>query len=308
MAVPRAPLVSIAIPLCRSKQFLSVIMANIEALGDEDLEILVSDRHGDDDALESLRKRYADDPRFRWSSARDRLRWTDHYNYLLREARGRYFMWMPHDDSFPAGYVPTLVAALEDDPAAVLAFGAIDAVDLDGVAVPGWRFQPPPFQGARATGVGDSIRLLFWGGAMPFRGVFRRDQAVARDLYLRPDARAADGAWVFALSLTGVLRYVPRCRSVKRYYSWSTSAAPYRVRDVLRDGRALRACLRESALSRRDRMAAAAGLALWQAVRLAGRVVPVAVRPSGSRTVYRLLPRGLRPGQQRFPTNQRRAP
>ncbi len=299
--MPAPPLVSVAIPLYRSKEFLPIIIGNIDVIADPNVEILVSDRHGDDDALDILRDRYAHDPRVRLLTGRDRLHWVEHYNLLLREARGAYFMWMPHDDSFPAHYIPSLVAALEEDPAAVLAFGAVDAVDLRGAPIPGWTFHPPPFARARWAGVGDSIRLLFWGSAIPFRGVFRRECATRRGLYLRRHAPAADGDWTFALSLVGALRYVPECRCVKRYYPQSISAAPYRIRDVFRDARVLRAYVRECAPRRRDRIAAFAGLVVWQAVRIAGRTMPAFARPSASQVVCNLLPRVLRPGQRRFP-------
>lgn len=291
---------SIAIPLYRSKRFLPIIVENISAVGAMNVEILISDRHGEDDALDVLRERYAGDARVRFLSGTERLHWTEHYNLLLAAARGAYFMWMPHDDSFPSGYIQQLVAALDGDPSAVLAFGAIDAVDLGGAAIPDWTFHPPPFGGARSTGVGDSIRLLFWGSAIPFRGVFRREWATTAGLYLRPHAPAADGNWTFALSLIGALRYVPACRCVKRYYRQSTSAVHYSVRDVLRDARALRGYVRQSPLGRSDRLAAFVGLAAWQAVRIAGRITPAFVRPSGSRATYHLLPRALRPGQRRF--------
>jgi hypothetical protein len=64
--------------------------------------------------------------------AADRLTWVEHYNWLLDTARGEYFMWMPHDDEFPAGHVSSLVAALEERPDAVLAHGRIERVDLEG--------------------------------------------------------------------------------------------------------------------------------------------------------------------------------
>lgn len=300
MTAPGAgPRVTVAMPLYRSSRFLSTIVENIEVIGVRDVEILISDRHGEDDALEVLRVRYAGDPRVRVLEARDRLSWPEHYNLLLREARGTYVMWMPHDDSFPAGYVETLAACLDAHPAAVLAFGAMDAVDGAGAPMPGWTFRPPPFARGYSSGVGDAMRLLFWGAAIPFRGVFRREVVVARGHFLDADACGADSNWTFGLALTGALRYVPSVRCVKRYYPESTSAGRYRIRDVLRDARDLRAQVRAAPLGRRERLVAGAGLAVWLAVRLVGRVLPAGVRPSRSRVVSRMLPAALRPGQWR---------
>ena len=58
MASDSRPLVSVAIPLFRSKPFLNYVIENIEAIESADVEIIVSDRHGTDDALDLLRRRF----------------------------------------------------------------------------------------------------------------------------------------------------------------------------------------------------------------------------------------------------------
>ena len=51
----------------------------------------------------------------RWRSprshpqGRDRLGWVEHYNLLLKAATGEYFLWMPHDDAYPGGFIQPLV-------------------------------------------------------------------------------------------------------------------------------------------------------------------------------------------------------
>ena len=45
-------------------------------------------------------------------------------------------MWMPHDDSFPADYIPLLRDALDRRPDAILAFGSIRPIGLDGELLP----------------------------------------------------------------------------------------------------------------------------------------------------------------------------
>ena len=59
----RDPVVTIAIPLHRSRAFVDVVSANIAAVQRNDVEILVSDRTGLDDALDVIARRYAHDPR-----------------------------------------------------------------------------------------------------------------------------------------------------------------------------------------------------------------------------------------------------
>ena len=119
-------------------------------------------------------------------------------------------MWMPHDDSFLPDYISQLVDFLEARPQVVLAFGAIDAVDLRDVPLPDLEFYPPAFLEHDPRKLSDSWKLLFWGGGIPFRDIFRKDVVVQQGLYVRPthESIAADAVrlivcrWMRLRSLT----------------------------------------------------------------------------------------------------------
>lgn len=220
------PRVTVAIPLYRAAPFVDVIRRNIEAVGLPDAEILVSDRHGFDDALDQLRRHFGCDDRVVFLEERDQIGWVDHYNALLQLATGRYFVWMPQDDSFPQGYVETLVAALEADPDSLLAFGQLHTHDLrSGAAtkavLPGrYDFSDRPWRPAYAP-----LLAICWNLGIPFRGVFDRERIVARNLFIRhvPGGDPfADVSWMFAVALHGKLRYVPEATSLKRYHRDNT--------------------------------------------------------------------------------------
>lgn len=97
-----APLVSVAIPLYRSRPFVDCIMRNLGSIDYPNVEILISDRRQDDDALDVLAERCAGDTRVRLVRGRDGVGWVQHDNALLAAAAGEYFLWMPHDDSYLA--------------------------------------------------------------------------------------------------------------------------------------------------------------------------------------------------------------
>lgn len=220
------PSVTVALPLYRSRRFLHVIVENLDSLDAPDAEILVSDRHGDDDALAVLRERYASDPRFRFLEGRERMDWVAHFNLLLASARGTYFLWMAHDDSYPPSWVPALVGRLEAEPAAMLAFGGVEQVSLDGF-LPTFPFSPPPVGRDAPWSLDDAVRCLtLWQLWIAFRGVFRREVVVERNLYIRPTRGnvRADIYWLFALSMYGALRYVPETRCTKRFHRGSGGA------------------------------------------------------------------------------------
>ncbi len=224
-AAPSAPRVTVGIPLHRSRPFVDVVSANIEALPGADVEILLSDRTGLDDALDVLAARHGADRRVATLRAHDRAGWVQHCNALLRRARGRYFCWMPHDDSFPAEWVPTLVRHLEAEPDLLMAFGRVEPLEIDGTPdnLEDYR-HPAPGTGAGTWTVGDAVTALRrWRGGYAFRGLFRREPVVARGLFLPAtrDGIDADVAWVFGMALLGRLRYVPEVACLKRYHAAS---------------------------------------------------------------------------------------
>jgi GT2 family glycosyltransferase len=219
------PRVTIAIPMYRSKRFLRVIRQNIRHLDLPDAEILLSDRHGDDDAMDMLQAEFGHDPRIRFLRASDRIGWVDHYNELLQQATGHYFMWMPHDDTFPRHYVPTLLADLERDSSIWLSFGTLYSVFRQPRRVEIGRL--PNWQIPQHWSAWCGLRwFLFWNMGVPMRGLFDRERVLAQQLFLKsvpPANHYADIYWLFALALRGRMHYNPAAFTVKRMYATSTS-------------------------------------------------------------------------------------
>lgn len=241
------PLVSIAIPLFRSGPFIDRIIENIGAIDMPEAEILISDRHQDDDAIERLARRLSSDRRIRFLRATDRIGWVDHYNLLLTEARGRYFMWMPHDDHFPRGYVAALVGAMESDPSVVLGYADMHQRRLDDqTVIPEDAHPLPRLHGREDWRLWMPLKLLLFTNlyGVAFRGLFRRDRLCEANLTIRhsSDDILADAYWMFAVALSGRFRYVPGVSCTKHFHSsnthtrWrpSTAAALDRFRLPLR--------------------------------------------------------------------------
>lgn len=225
-ASPR-PRVTIAIPLHASAPFVDVVAGNVARIPYADAEILVSDRSGRDGALDTLARRLGDDPRVRFLRAHDGAGWVDHYNALLRCARGERFMWMPHDDDFPADYLPLLDAALDARPGALLAFGRIRAIDVDGGPRADRPFLEPPFALGTLPRPVEAVRLFReWHLGIPIRGLLRRDEILRRRLWIRHEAgdQSVDQTWALAVVTAGPVVYEPRATCDKRYYPTSTHA------------------------------------------------------------------------------------
>ena len=264
-----APLVSVGIPLYQSRRFLDTIIENIESIRYADVEIIVSDRHLLDDTLAVLRERYRSDRRFRFLEARDEVDWVGNFNLLLAQSRGKYFVCMPHDDSFPPVFIEELVAALEAQPDAVFAFGRVDQLSVDGF-LPTFPWTPPPIAGHDEWTIGSALRLLtLWHLWMAYRGMVRRDVVEHDALYMRPSYQniRADVYWVFALSLRGRVSYVPSCWYTKRFYRSSTGADwRFGVRQSLNAFRVLRSYLNDFARSRREALIGQVVVFFWSTV------------------------------------------
>ena len=288
------PLVTVGIPLYRSRRFLDTIAGNIDAIRYPHVEIVVSDRHSLDDTVDLLRQRYRADPRIRFLQSTDGLDWVGNFNLLLREARGTYFVCMAHDDTFPASYVEQLVSALEARPDAVFAFGKVDQLSVDGF-LPTFPTSAPPLTNDEPWTLGASLRLLtLWQLWIAYRGMIRRDVVAHRSLYMRPTYRTirADIYWVFAVSLVGRLQYVPSCAYTKRFYRSSTGATwRFGPRQSLDAIRVLGSYLDDYARTRSDRWVAKSVVFAWCGVQ--GVLPAWAARRLGS-VVRRVLLAGRR--------------
>ena len=223
-----APRVSVAIPLYRSARFIDIIIDNIEAMPKQDIEILVSDRHGYDDTIDRLIQRYDSDPRLRFFKHQDGLDWVGHINALLQEARGEYWRFLPHDDTSPAGSLELLILALDTHKEAILAYGPSQAVDLEGNRLPEhdhWHPQPPQVENSSTLGIALEMCWNWNVYAGSFKGLVRRKVLLENKLLLRSTIGQVipDRCWQFALCLLGRFHFVPEAIYIKRYYPGSTS-------------------------------------------------------------------------------------
>ncbi len=224
------PPVTVAIPLFFSRRFLEIVIQNIETISYPNLHFIVSDRHGGDDTLTLLRNHFQSDPRISFVECIDQYHWIRHYNDLLQQAGGKYFAWMPHDDSYAPDYVTRLVEFLEAHPDVILAFGEMHRITPDGTDISNPRSLEhwKSFVVDNSWSTEQAVKLHFcWNLAYGFRGLFRLQPIQEKPLYIRETHQGigADGLWMFGVALTGRIAYVPQCQCWKRIYNDSTHAS-----------------------------------------------------------------------------------
>lgn len=117
-----SPLVTIGMPVYNEAVFLAESLDNILGQTQVSLEILIGD-NGSTDATQEICAAYAArHPNLTHIRHPRNIGADTNFNELARAAAGTYFLWAAGHDLLDPDFVEKSVAALESDPAAVLAF------------------------------------------------------------------------------------------------------------------------------------------------------------------------------------------
>ncbi|HEY3755206.1 MAG TPA: glycosyltransferase family 2 protein [Opitutaceae bacterium] len=124
------PRISVLIPTFRYARFLSEAVDSILAQDERNFELLISDDASDDGTAEMLPELAKRDRRIRiWNQPRN-LGMVVNWNFLLKEARGRYVQFVFGDDRLQSPHALRKMAAMLDcDADAVLACCARALID-----------------------------------------------------------------------------------------------------------------------------------------------------------------------------------
>lgn len=219
MTIPEGPppKVLALVPTWKAASFMARTLDALAAQTCPGLAILISDDASPDDTAAICERRAADDPRFRVIRQLHNRGWVGNVNALLGEARADYLLFAFQDDLPEPAYVERCVAALDADPAAVLAFSDIRLVRQDGTV--------EDRSYTRLDGVKDRIerarRIARLEGSwwIPNRGVFRASAAREIGGLRRHGAGefSADWPWLLEMSLLGEFVRIPE-RLVTKFY------------------------------------------------------------------------------------------
>ncbi len=126
------PLVSICLPVYNGEDYLRQAIQSVLQQTFEDFELLLLDNASTDGTSEICSEAVAQDRRVRYfrSQVNRGLVWN--HNRAVKLAKGRYFMWMGHDDALGEDYVKRCVEVLNQDPRVVLSFTNAKNVDANG--------------------------------------------------------------------------------------------------------------------------------------------------------------------------------
>jgi len=97
-----------------------------------DFELIVSDNASHDGTEAICRAIAAKDPRVRYVRQSENRGAAWNYNFVAKEARGRYFKWAAADDVCAPQYLERCIEVLDASPDVVLCYGKTTIIEADG--------------------------------------------------------------------------------------------------------------------------------------------------------------------------------
>jgi GT2 family glycosyltransferase len=125
------PVVTVGVPVYNGAQFLEAALDSLLAQTFRDFEIVISD-NGSDDGTPQICERYAaQDSRIRYIRHDVNRGAAWNHNFVIAEARGRFFRWHHADDVCGPQHLQHCLAVLEADSGIVLAYPRTLLIDGD---------------------------------------------------------------------------------------------------------------------------------------------------------------------------------
>jgi glycosyltransferase involved in cell wall biosynthesis len=121
-------------PVYNGARFIDQSIASIRAQTLKEFVLLIADNASTDDTEAICRRHAAEDTRIRYVRHRQNIGAPGNWNYVLDHASGAYFKWATANDTVTPEMLALCAAALDEEPAAVLAQGKTILVDEDSGA------------------------------------------------------------------------------------------------------------------------------------------------------------------------------
>jgi len=139
MNIEEQPLITIGLTTYNRPKLLRRTLENLSSQDYASLEIIVSDNGSPGEEVPALMSEFTQrDPRIKYHRHPVNRGMAFNWNYVMEQARGKYFMHASDDDIHERHLVSELVALMEADPSAAVAFCEHRAVDPGGIPQPAY--------------------------------------------------------------------------------------------------------------------------------------------------------------------------
>jgi glycosyltransferase involved in cell wall biosynthesis len=125
-------LVSIGMPVFNDKAFIHQALDSLLDQTYPDIELILSDDCSTDGSSEICLQYAAKDSRIRYIRQPQNIGISRNMEFLLNQARGKYFMWAANDDEWHPDFIRLLLEGLKKTPEAVVAFCSVTEIDEQG--------------------------------------------------------------------------------------------------------------------------------------------------------------------------------
>ena len=192
-------LVSIGLPVYNGGEDLRRALDSILAQTHANFELIISDNGSTDELTKALTEDYARrDPRIRLTRQSQNQGMLFNFLWVVEQARGDYFMWAAHDDTWSPNYLERLSRLLDEASDAVLATPrtVIDVTTRSGQ--PLQKVIPPAPNADRWT----TLDLFLTISGVWIYGMFRTDWIKTTAPEFRRYSVLGDHLWLYDLLLT----------------------------------------------------------------------------------------------------------
>jgi glycosyltransferase involved in cell wall biosynthesis len=202
---PSAPEVSIGMPVFNGERFLREALDSLLSQTFADFELIISDNASTDASEQICREYVRSDPRVRYIRQPRNMGAMYNWNFVVGEARGRFFKWASCNDRCEPTMLEKCVEVLRQDQNVVLCYGRTWFVDDDGSSLGACDSDPEildPRPSQRLERLRDE---LHFNNAMC--GLIRLDRL--KETRLNPPYAAGDMVLMTELALRGGYRLLP---------------------------------------------------------------------------------------------------
>ena len=125
-------LVTIGLPVYNGENFLESTLDSILNQTHSNLELIISDNASTDNTCEICRKYLEQDSRIKYFRNDKNVGAAENYNIVTRLAKGKYFKWAAHDDTFALTFVEKCLDVLEKNHEYILCYSQLIFIDTEG--------------------------------------------------------------------------------------------------------------------------------------------------------------------------------
>ena len=119
-------------PLYNAERFAARAIESLLAQEYRQFELIIADNQSTDRTRQICELYAGKDARIHYLLNETNIGAIRNFNKVLHPAQGKYFMWAAYDDLWDPRFIGSMVALLESNPNAVLAFCSCDRQDVNG--------------------------------------------------------------------------------------------------------------------------------------------------------------------------------